>query len=282
MVGQPLSVHAAGMSAGMPDLHILTIACLWALLASLAVAIAAWPVSVAKHNVSIVDILWGPLIVLSGAGGALALPETGPRVAVVFASAALWSLRLAAHVGRRNWSAPEDHRYQAIRRRNEPHFWLKSLYLIFVLQAVLACLVATPLIAAAASLREWGWLDTLGLIVVCGGIAFESLADWQLTRFKSDPQHQHAVMDRGLWRYSRHPNYFGEFCIWWGFYLIALAAGAWWTIVSPLLMSVLLLRVSGVTLLEKDIGERRPAYRDYIARTSSFVPLPPHAADKSS
>ena len=110
------------------------------------------------------------------------------------------------------------------------------------------------------------------------GFLFETFADLQMARFKTDPANRGAVMDRGLWRYSRHPNYFGEFCLWWGYYLIAVAAGGWWTVVSPLVMSFLLLKVSGVALLEKDIGERRPAYADYIARTPAFFPGKPRAA----
>ena len=112
------------------------------------------------------------------------------------------------------------------------------------------------------------------------GVAFETLADWQMSRFKADKANHGKVMDRGLWRYSRHPNYFGECCVWWGFFLFALAAWGWWSIasissiISPLLMTVLLLKVSGVALLESDIGERRPAYRDYIARTNAFFPGP--------
>jgi steroid 5-alpha reductase family enzyme len=109
----------------------------------------------------------------------------------------------------------------------------------------------------------------------CFGIVFESIADLQLARFKSNPNNRGHVMDRGLWRYSRHPNYFGEFVIWWGAYAIALGTGAWWTIVSPLIMSFLLLRFSGVTLLEKDIGDRRPDYAAYRQRTNAFFPGPP-------
>ena len=117
-------------------------------------------------------------------------------------------------------------------------------------------------------------MGLLGAVLAIFGIGFESLADAQLARFRATLGNAGTVLDRGLWRYSRHPNYFGECCVWWGFYLLAADAGAWWTIFSPLLMSLLLLRVSGVTLLEKDIGERRPAYHDYIARTNAFFPGP--------
>jgi steroid 5-alpha reductase family enzyme len=100
------------------------------------------------------------------------------------------------------------------------------------------------------------------------------VGDWQLARFKADPANAGQVMDRGLWRHTRHPNYFGDFCVWWGLYLLALSAGAWWSIVGPLIMSFLLLRFSGVRLLERDIGERRPAYAEYVRRTNAFFPGP--------
>jgi steroid 5-alpha reductase family enzyme len=148
---------------------------------------------------------------------------------------------------------------------------------VFGLQAVLAWVVSMPLLAAVASNAGWRWLDALGLAVFAFGFVVEALADAQLARFKSDPESRGRVMAEGLWRYSRHPNYFGEFCLWWGWWLVALATGAWWTVVSPLLMSVLLLKVSGVTLLERDIGERRPRYAAYAASTNAFFPWKPRA-----
>jgi len=189
-----------------------------------------------------------------------------------------WALRLSVYLAARNWNAPEDHRYRAIRERNEPGFAWKSIYLVFGLQALLAWLISAPLAASIGSAAALGATGLFGTALVVFGIAFETFADAQLARFKAEPANAGRVMDRGLWRYTRHPNYFGEFCIWWGFYLIAFDAGAWWTLFSPLLMTVLLLKVSGVALLEKDIGERRPAYRDYIARTNAFFPGPPKEA----
>jgi steroid 5-alpha reductase family enzyme len=187
----------------------------------------------------------------------------------------LWGARLSGYIAWRNAGEGEDHRYQAIRARNEPHFRWKSLYLVFGLQGVLAWIVSAPLLAAIASPAPYRWLDAAGVALFVLGFLFEAIADLQLTRFRADPANRGRVLDRGLWRYTRHPNYFGEFCIWWGFYLMALAAGGAWTIVSPALMTILLLRVSGVALLEKDIGERRPAYRDYVAHTSAFFPWLP-------
>jgi steroid 5-alpha reductase family enzyme len=186
----------------------------------------------------------------------------------------LWGLRLAAYLAWRNRGHDEDRRYQAIRRRNEPNFALKSLWLIFGFQAVLAWIISLPLAGAIAGDAPLGLLDGLGVALWAVGLYFEAAGDWQLARFKADPGNTGRVMDRGLWRYTRHPNYFGDFCVWWGLYLVALSAGAWWTVVGPLIMSLLLLRFSGVRLLERDIGERRPAYAEYVRRTNAFFPGP--------
>jgi len=248
------------------------------LAASCAIALIAWAASVPLRDVSIVDSVWS-LMVLAPAVMAAALqqPALGPRAVVVLLLATAWALRLAVYIAWRHWGHAEDHRYRAIRSRNEPHFALKSLYLVFGLQALLAWLVSLPLVAAVASATPWHVLDAVGVALFACGFVIETLADGQLARFKADPASRGRVMAQGLWCYSRHPNYFGEFCLWWGLWLMAAAAGGWWTIVSPLLMSVLLLRVSGVTLLEKDIGERRPAYRAYVARTNAFFPWRPRA-----
>jgi steroid 5-alpha reductase family enzyme len=187
-------------------------------------------------------------------------------------------LRLAVYITWRNWGEGEDRRYQAIRANNEPHFALKSLYIVFLLQAAIAWVVSLPLSTAIASNAEIGPLDYLGLAIWSLGLVFEAGGDLQLARFKADPENQGRVMDRGLWRFTRHPNYFGNACIWWGFGLIGVAAGSWWSLLSPLVMTVLLLKVSGVSLLEQDIGERRPAYADYIRRTNAFVPWWPKKA----
>ena len=150
---------------------------------------------------------------------------------------------------------------------------------MFLLQAVLGWVVSWPMLAASGGDRSvWSAWDTVGAMLAGGGLLIEAIADAQLSRFRRAPGHRDRVLDSGLWRYSRHPNYFGESCVWWGLGLMAVSAGgttAAWCLASPVLMTVLLLKVSGVTLLEQDIGERRPAYRDYIARTSAFIPWPP-------
>ena len=248
-----------------------------------ALAVLTWLVSLARRDVSVVDSLWSIFITTGGVVYAATLPWANARPALMLALAAAWALRLAVYITWRNHGHGEDRRYQQIRARNQPNFEFKSLYLIFLLQAVLAWIVSAPFLAGINGTKPINALDVVGAALAAFGIVFEAVGDQQMARFKADPANQGQVMDRGLWRYTRHPNYFGECCTWWGLYLIALAAGGggWWSIVSPLLMTVLLLKVSGVSLLEADIGERRPAYRDYIARTSAFVPGRPREGKAS-
>ena len=238
------------------------------------VALAAWIVATARRNAGLVDIFWSLFFVAAASTWAAAALPLGERAVLVVSLLLAWALRLAVHLAVRNWNAPEDRRYQAIRARNEPGFAWKSLYLVFGLQGILAWLIAAPIAAAIANAEPMGFIDLAGAAIVVFGIAFEAVADAQLARFRAAPSNEGRVLDTGLWRYTRHPNYFGEFCVWWGFFAIAAGAGGAWTVFSPLLMSVLLLKVSGVTLLERDIGERRPAYRDYVARTNAFFPGP--------
>lgn len=240
--------------------------------AALALASCVWAASLRLRDVSIVDIAWGLLVATPGYVAMALLPHPGPRALPVLAMGTLWALRLSGYIAWRHHGQPEDRRYRAIRERNEPNFPLKSLYLVFGLQAVLATVVALPLVGAIAAPAPLNGLDAIGGAVFVAGFLCEAVADAQLARFKSDPAHAGRVMAQGLWRYSRHPNYFGECGLWWGLWLVAAAAGAWWTVVSPLLMTVLLLKVSGVTLLEQDLRERRPAYREYVRRTNAFVP----------
>ncbi|MGQ0510174.1 MAG: DUF1295 domain-containing protein [Betaproteobacteria bacterium] len=242
--------------------------------ATLALALVAWAIATVRRNAGLVDIFWSLFFLAAAAVYAVVADVFDGRAMLVLALAALWSLRLAGYLAARNWGAPEDHRYRAIRERNEPGFAWKSLYLVFGLQAVLAWIISAPLAAAIFSSQPVGPLDAAGAALVVFGLAFEVVGDAQLARFKADPRNAGRVMDRGLWRYTRHPNYFGEFCVWWGFWLVAAGAGAWWTVFSPVLMSVLLLRVSGVALLEKDIGQRRPEYANYVLRTNAFFPGP--------
>jgi steroid 5-alpha reductase family enzyme len=206
---------------------------------------------------------------------ALDADPRAPRLAPVLWMLALWAARLSVFVTARGTGKGEPRRYQDLRALHEPHFAIKSLYLVFLRQALLAWVVSLPLLGAFASIRPLGTLDWLGAFLWLAGFLLETAADWQLARFRAKPGNEGAVMDRGLWRFTRHPNYFGECCVWWGFYLLALSAGAWWALPGPLLLTWLLLRVSGVAALERDIGKRRPQYADYVLKTNAFFPAKP-------
>lgn len=244
--------------------------------AMLALVVAGWIASVVIRDVSIVDSLWA-LFFLIGAVCYAAVTGVSERGLLLLVLVSVWALRLSGYLTWRNWGEPEDRRYQAIRARNEPGFVWKSFYLVFLLQGILAFIIAMPLFAAVTARTPLNALDAAGAALWIGGFAFETVADIQLARFKSDPINQGRVLDTGLWRYTRHPNYFGETVLWWGFYLIAAAGGAWWTVFAPLLMTFLLLKISGVTLLEQDIAERRPGYRHYVLSTNAFLPGPPRS-----
>ena len=269
----------------MPDFATLLPIALWGLALIALLASGTWIASLMRHDVSLVDRMWslmiaGPALVYAAQTSWTSLRATAVQVLVL-----AWGLRLAAYITWRNWGHGEDRRYQAIRARNQPNFAFKSLYLVFALQMLLAWIVSAPTLAALAGDHGFGALDAAGIVVALVGFLFEAIGDAQMAAFKGDAANRGQVMDRGLWRYTRHPNYFGEACFWWGVWLIALAAGgaaALWTLLSPLLMTVLLLKVSGVAMLEKDIAERRPAYRDYIARTNAFIPGPPRRKGSSA
>ena len=231
-----------------------------------------WLISLPLRNVAIVDSLWSLMLFVAGVIYALGSDPRAPRLALVLWLLVIWALRLAAHVTARNARHGEHRRHQEMRARNQPGFAVKSLYLVFWLQAGLAWIVSLPLLGAFSSNRPLAWLDGAGVALWLLGFFFEAAADWQLARFKSHPANADKVMDRGLWRYTRHPNYFGECCLWWGFYCFALSAGAWWAIAGPLLLTFLLLRVSGVAWVERDIGKRRPPYADYVLKTNAFFP----------
>jgi steroid 5-alpha reductase family enzyme len=245
------------------------------LVSMLGLATLAWVVSVIKRDVSIVDGVWALMFLVAATGYASGAEPYAGRTALILTMVLLWAVRLSAHIIQRNWGEPEDRRYRDIRQKYEPHFALKSLGIIFWFQAGLAWLISMPLWPALTVPVEGRLFDVLAVTVWTVGMIWEGVGDWQLSRFKADPANHGKVMDRGLWRYTRHPNYFGECMIWWGFYLFAVPTGAWWTVVGPLLLTYLLLKFSGVTLVEQTIVERRPAYRGYIARTNAFIPGPP-------
>ncbi|HEX4302414.1 MAG TPA: DUF1295 domain-containing protein [Rhizomicrobium sp.] len=233
-----------------------------------------WLLSLRIADVSIIDIFWAPGFALLAWAAALASPLIGPRGWVVLALASLWGLRLGLHILLRHHG--EDPRYGAMRTKFGARWWWQSLFQVFWLQAVLLWIISWPLQIAIAAPAPWSLLDCLGTTLATASLVIEGLADYQLTRFRADASNKGKVMDRGLWSWSRHPNYFGDALMWWGYFLIGFAAShAWWLLLSPVAMTILLLRVSGVSLMEEDIADRRPGYADYIRRTSAFIPRPP-------
>jgi steroid 5-alpha reductase family enzyme len=244
--------------------------------ALLAYVLALWVLSLPLRDASIADPGWSmAFVMVAWLAYAIGHGCRGRRL-LLAVLVSIWGLRLASHLIARKLRAPgEDPRYGAMRRRAPHNFALVSLATVFILQGALVWVVSLPIQAAAPRPDALGALDAIGGAVWAIGLFFEAVGDLQLSRFKRDGANAGAVMDRGLWRYTRHPNYFGDFLVWWGVYLIALSTGeAWWTVVGPLVMSTLLIGVSGKRLLEHHM-RRRPGYDEYVARTSGFFPWPP-------
>lgn len=233
-----------------------------------------WLVSLARHDASIVDIFWGPGFVLVAAA-ALTMGGGEPRRVLVMLLVLVWGGRLGLHIYRRNRDKGEDFRYRAMRLHQGERFWLVSLFTVFGLQGVLLWIIAQPL--AAVILLEgparWTAWDAGGLALWVIGFTIEAVGDEQLRRFRADPASAGKVMRSGLWAWTRHPNYFGDAVQWWGFFAFALnVPGGAWTIFSPLLMTFLLVRVSGVAMLDRALIGRKPGYADYVGNTSAFIP----------
>jgi steroid 5-alpha reductase family enzyme len=234
-----------------------------------------WLLSLRLRDASIVDIWWGfgfAAIAWLAFGLGAGWP---PRALLAACLVSLWGLRLAGHLARRNLGHGEDPRYAAMRARHGERFGRVSLFTVFGLQGLLQWIVSLPVQLAIQAPEPAGWAawDGLGALLVLAGVACEATADRQLARFKADPTSRGQVMDRGLWRYSRHPNYFGDALAWWGLGLLALAVpGGVFSLICPALMTFLLLRVSGVPILERGLARRRPGYAEYAARTPAFVP----------
>ncbi len=245
--------------------------------------ILLWIVSLILKNASIVDIFWGFGFVLV-AWVAFFITPCGflPRKLLLLTLVTIWGLRLTLHILRRNFGKPEDFRYQKWRQENGTSWWWKSLLKVFLLQGLLMWVISTPLPVTMLSVSpaRLTWLDFLGLAVWIVGFFFEAVGDIQLTLFRKDPANKGKVLNTGVWHYTRHPNYFGDATQWWAYYLISVAGGGWWTIFSPIIMTLFLLRVSGVVLLEKTLAVEKPGYREYIEATSPFIPWFPKKLKK--
>lgn len=238
-----------------------------------------WLISLARRDASIVDPFWGAGFVMIAWIAWGQSSRSDSRSLLLITLTTIWGLRLSGFLLWRNWSHGEDRRYAAMRAWHGPRFAWVSLFTVFLLQAVILWLISFPIQAAVITGQPalLSAFDLVAVLLWTIGFVFETAGDWQLARFKANPANTGQVMNRGLWRYTRHPNYFGDFCIWWGLFLLAIPTGAGWTIFSPLLMSVLLMKISGVTLLESTIVDRRPDYAAYQSGTSSFFPWFPRS-----
>jgi steroid 5-alpha reductase family enzyme len=242
------------------------------------VMVSVWAYSVRIRDVSIVDIAWGANGALIAVSTFLLADGALPRKILLTGMAAFWGIRLALHIGNRKRGTGEDFRYAAMREEHGESFPARSFFTVFLFQALLIWAITIPVQAAQTSAGppRLTLLDFIGFGVWTLGYAIEAVADRQLRTFLGDAGNRGKVMNKGLWRYSRHPNYFGESLIWWGIFLVAAATpGGWVTIFSPVLMTFFLLKVSGVPLLERGLAERRAGYREYMEETSLFIPWPP-------
>jgi steroid 5-alpha reductase family enzyme len=269
----------------------------WGLVGIWGMMTVLWVASIPLRNVSIVDIFWG-LGFVGVNGWFYAAGEGDPvRKGLLLVLVTVWGLRLSGYLAWRNIGKGEDFRYQEFRRQyGEGRYWWLSYFQVFLLQGVLMGVIALPLAMGmgVGYCEEWmqyvmsaknldgantigtacdlNALDYAGIGVWCIGFLFEAGGDWQLARFKAHPAHKGKVMDRGFWRYTRHPNYFGDAMVWWGYGLVSVGAGVLWGLVGSVVMTLLLVKVSGVALLEKSLKEEKPGYADYVRRTNAFIP----------
>ena len=245
----------------------------------LGLMILLWLYSLIIKNSSIADIFWGTgFIIAFWAAVAINSTQLNTRLILLGALVTIWGLRLSIHLYLRNHGKPEDFRYAEWRKEAGTSWWWRSFFKVFVLQGVLLWIIAIPLVAAQTSTPspfKCECTDYTGAALWLVGFIFEAVGDWQLVRFKKDPANKGKLLTSGLWSVTRHPNYFGDAAQWWGFWLLAFANGAWWTFFSPLLMTFLLIKVSGVAMLERTLTKSKPGYEEYIAKTSAFFPWVP-------
>jgi steroid 5-alpha reductase family enzyme len=239
----------------------------------LACMAALWLLSLALRDASIVDIFWGVGFLVAAVVYAPNTAGDTLRRAAVLGMTALWSLRLSGYLAWRNHGRGEDKRYVAMRAAGGAGWWWRSLFQVFALQGMILWIVSAPIHGALSGAHAFGALDVAGMLLWLFGFLFEVIGDGQLARFKADPANRGKVLRSGLWARTRHPNYFGEAVLGWGVYLLALSAGAWWTVFAPLLMTFLLVRVSGVALLEKTLAAEKPAYAAYVREVPAFFPF---------
>jgi steroid 5-alpha reductase family enzyme len=242
-----------------------------------------WAISIYLKNVSIVDYFWGLGFVIVTAYYFITSDGNEGRKILLMVLVAIWGLRLSIYLAWRNYGKGEDYRYKEFRKKyGETRYWWVSFFQVFILQGILMWLISAPLLGAQyfGSEKSPGILDIAGLIIWITGILFEAGGDYQLASFKSNPSNKGKVLDSGFWRYTRHPNYFGDSAVWWGYGLFCISAGSYFPVLGSVLMTLLIIRVSGVALLERSLKETKPEYMQYIERTSAFFPWFPKKINK--
>ena len=234
-----------------------------------------WIWSVFIKNVSIVDIFWGLGFVVVNAFYVFMSGELNTRKILILALVSIWGLRLAIYLAFRNIGKGEDFRYKEFRRNYGPkRYWWFSFFQTFLLQGVLIMIVSLPLLGinSSASSGDLKLLDYIGIVVWLIGFIFEAGGDFQLARFKRDLANKGKVLNTGFWKYTRHPNYFGDSAVWWAYAIFSIAAGSYWQIIGSIVMTLLIIKISGVALLEKTLNNSKSKYGEYIEKTSSFFP----------
>jgi len=234
-----------------------------------------WIWSIMIKNVSIVDIFWGIGFVTVNAFYVFSTGDLNPRKFLILALVTIWGLRLATYLAVRNIGKGEDFRYRQFRQNygHERYRWI-SYFQTFLLQGFLIMIVSLPLLGISTGTHPGNLnvIDYLGIFIWLVGFAFEAGGDFQLLRFRRDPKNKGKVLNTGFWKYTRHPNYFGDSAVWWAYAIFSIAAGSYWQTIGSVVMTLLIIRVSGVALLEKTLKTSKPQYQEYIQKTSSFFP----------
>jgi steroid 5-alpha reductase family enzyme len=238
----------------------------------LAMGMIGWVFSLRNKNVNNVDSIWSNFFLVAALYVAFQQPELSDRQVLVLVLLAIWSVRLSVFLGYRNFGKAEDWRYAAMRNKRGDSFSWRSIYVVYVLQAAIAMVIFAGLLPGLLFAGEVGTREIIAAALALLGIAIEAIGDWQLFRFKADKNNVGKVLDTGLWAYTRHPNYFGESVFWWSLFLLTVQMGTFWTILSPVIVTFLLLRVSGVWMMEKGRTGKNPVYQKYQQETSVFIP----------
>jgi len=243
----------------------------------LCIMVATWLLSLALKNASIVDIVWGLGFAITSWVLAITIDGDSTRQILLAVMVGSWGLRLGGYLAKRNIGHGEDWRYKAMRKKKGARFGLISLVTVFGLQGVLMWVVSLPVMFGNSDATPGvGPLAVIGVMVWAVGLSFEAVGDWQLVQFKKDPNNAGKVMQTGLWSLTRHPNYFGDALLWWCIGSVGAETGSGVIgFIGPVVMTVFLLRVSGVPMLERSLMKRREGYAEYAARTSAFIPRPP-------